>query len=154
MKYLFILFSAATLISCAGNADTDSAKDSTYLTTCTEPVTVGSNADASAPVTQIQWLDSVNQNLASVKKGQVVDIVYRFRNVGNNPLVVESVTAGCGCTVAEKPTEPIAPGGEGVIRGKFDSHNQGPGTMVKNINVISNTDPRSHNLTFNITVTE
>ena len=148
MKYFFILLCAASLISCASDSGKE-ASETNNSEPRTQPV-----PPASAGVTKIQWIDSVNQVLSPIKKGGEVDILYRFRNVGDRPLVVESVTAGCGCTVAERPTEPIAPGAEGVIRGKFNSASQGLGTMIKNISVTANTEERNHQLTFNVTVVE
>ena len=73
----------------------------------------------SSSLTTIQWLDSTYQDLGTVKEGPEVDIAYRFKNTGDKDLVVENVTAGCGCTIVEKPQEPFAPGQSGAIRAKF-----------------------------------
>lgn len=40
---------------------------------------------------------------------------FKFKNTGNAPVSVTRVQSGCGCTVPEKPTDPIAPGASGVI---------------------------------------
>ena len=39
--------------------------------------------------------------------------------------------ASCGCTVPEKPEKPFAPGEEGVIKAKFDSHGTSIGRNKK-----------------------
>jgi hypothetical protein len=54
--------------------------------------------------------------------------------------------------VAEKPTEPIAPGEEGLIKAKFDSKNQTAGEHRKNITVTANTKEQAYYLTFNVNV--
>ncbi len=89
--------------------------------------------------TSIAWIDSTDQTLGTVTAGQVVDISWRFKNNGTKPLVIANVQPGCGCTVAEKPMEPIAPGGEGVIKAKFDSKGQSVGEHRKNLTVTANT---------------
>lgn len=74
----------------------------------------------SSNLTTIQWIDSV-KNLGRITEGQKVQVSFRFKNTGNKPLIIQSVRPGCGCTVADYPKEPIAPGGEGEITGSFDS---------------------------------
>lgn len=40
---------------------------------------------------------------------------FKFTNTGAAPLAITQVHSGCGCTVPEKPAEPIAAGASGVI---------------------------------------
>ena len=109
----------------------------------------------SANYTTIQWLDSTYRDMGKIKKGDMMEITFRFKNTGNKPLVIADVTAGCGCTVPEKPTEPYPPGKEGVIKAKFDSKNQQPGEHTKNVTVTANTSPETyHSLTFRVDVIE
>ena len=61
----------------------------------------------SANYTNIQWLDSTSIKLGKVKKGEVVEVAYHFRNTGDKQLIITDVTAGCGCTVPEKPEKTI-----------------------------------------------
>ena len=104
--------------------------------------------------TTVMWIDSVYTDLGKVKEGAQVEISYRFKNTGVKPLVIANVIAGCGCTVPEKPEEPIAPGEEGVIKAKFDSKGR-KGENRKNITVEANTNPtRSHLLEFRVDVTD
>lgn len=101
----------------------------------------------SANFTTIEWIDPVTQNLGLLKKDQEIEITYRFKNSGNKILIIENVTAGCGCTIPEKPEKPFAPGEEGVIRAKFNG--SGHGTISKTVTVIANTNPqKEHTLTF------
>ena len=87
--------------------------------------------------TTIQWIDSIDQNIGKINQGEVVEILWHFKNTGNKPLIVEKVTPGCGCTGADGPKEPIAPGKEGVITAKFDSKNF-QGTQHKSVTVKAN----------------
>lgn len=105
-----------------------------------------------ANFTSLQWLDSIFTDLGKVEEGKVVEVAYRFKNSGDKPLVIVSVTASCGCTVPEKPEAPIAPGEEGVIKAKFDSKGR-KGPNEKHIYVDANTKPKSgHELSFRVEV--
>lgn len=101
-------------------------------------------------VTTIQWIDSVLDK-GTITEGEKIEIVYRFKNTGQHPLIIKDVRPSCGCTVAEKPLEPIAPGGEGSIKAVFDSQNK-PGPAHKSITVISNTQPEQYALSFTVVV--
>ena len=105
--------------------------------------------------TTIAWLDSTSIKLGKVKKGEVVEVAFRFKNTGDKPLVISNVTAGCGCTVPEKPEAAYAPGSEGVIKAKFDSKNQVPMLHTKPVTVEANTTPsKTHHLNFTVEITE
>jgi Protein of unknown function (DUF1573) len=107
-----------------------------------------------ANYTTIQWMDSTFKDMGKVKEGEVVNVSFRFKNTGDHPLVIASVTASCGCTVPEKPEEPIAPGAEGVIKANFNSDGQRE-INRKNIFVDANTKPsRSHELSFEVALTK
>lgn len=101
--------------------------------------------------TTIQWIDS-SMNYGKITEGQKLAVVYRFKNTGDKPLIITDVHPGCGCTVADKPTEPIMPGREGKITAEYDSQGH-PGEQHKNINVTANTKPnQSFNLVFAVEV--
>jgi hypothetical protein len=106
---------------------------------------------ASAELTTIEWLDSTYSDLGTVKEGQLVEVSFRLRNSGDKNLVIENVSASCGCTVPEKPEEPIAPGKEQVIKARFDSRGK-PGEQHKSITVVANTPEKVYNLTFKVQV--
>jgi hypothetical protein len=101
-------------------------------------------------VTTIQWIDSA-RNYGSVVMGQKLAVAFRFRNSGNNPLIIESVRPGCGCTVADYPKEAIAPGQEAEITGVFDSHDR-EGYQHKEITVKANTPTAEQNISFDVNV--
>lgn len=104
-------------------------------------------ATDSTNFTTIQWLDSTSTNLGKLKKDNSVEITFRFKNTGTKNLIIESVTAQCGCTIPEKPEQPFAPGEEGVIRAKFNG--SGSGSITKQVYVTANTNPtKNHTLTF------
>lgn len=64
--------------------------------------------------------------------------IFEFTNTGTLPLVITDVTSSCGCTIPEKPEDPILPGKTGEIKVKYDTNRVGP--IRKTITVYSNAD--------------
>jgi hypothetical protein len=118
--------------------------------TAVPPVDNITAGTANRPVTTIQWLDSA-KNIGRVSEGEKVEISFRFRNTGTNPLVVNNVVVSCGCTVAEKPEQPIAPGAEGSIKAAFNSQGRA-GTNHKTLTVYTNTPEPTSLLNFEVEV--
>lgn len=142
-KILVILAAAFTVASCNQN----DAKGPT-------PQTAGTAVEAndSASYTSIQWIDSIQQDLGTIKEGQTPEISWRFKNTGDKPLIIENASGTCGCTIAEKPTEPVMPGKEGTIKARFNSEGRlGPNT--KTVMVLANTNKgKEHSLGFTVVV--
>lgn len=86
--------------------------------------------------TTVQIIDSA-YDFGKVAEGGIVQYNYRFKNTGTKPLVITDATASCGCTVPEKPEQPILPGETGFIKVKFDSKGR-VGRANKTITVSSN----------------
>ncbi len=55
-------------------------------------------------------------DVGKIPAGDAYTFYMEFTNQTKKPLVVKHVGAGCGCTVPEKPTEPIMPGKTGKIK--------------------------------------
>jgi hypothetical protein len=94
---------------------------------------------ASTDVTTVQIIDS-SYDFGQVAEGEIVEFNFRFKNTGTKPLVVTNVSASCGCTVPEKPEQPIRPGETGFIKAKFNSDRR-PGEVMKTVTVVSNAQP-------------
>lgn len=112
MKFSLLIVTALILLAC-NSSDKKVANP--------EKADSTKNVIDSTSVTTIQWLDSTEQNLGKAKEGQVLEISWRFKNSGDKPLIFSDVHPGCGCTLADKPEQPVAPGEEGVIKAKFDT---------------------------------
>ena len=101
--------------------------------------------------TTVQWLDST-KDFGKIEEGQKLEVSFRFLNTGDKPLVIERVQPSCGCTVAEQPTAPVAPGAAGVIRAVFNSEGH-VGINHKTLNVYANMkNGQSHPLQFVVEV--
>jgi hypothetical protein len=89
--------------------------------------------------TTVQMIDSV-YDFGKVTDGEKVIYNYRFKNTGSKPLIISSASASCGCTVPEKPEEPVKPGETGFLKVVFNSEGR-VGPTHKTITVISNAYP-------------
>ena len=77
---------------------------------------------------------------------------FAFVNTGGGDLIIQNVTASCGCTAPEWTREPIAPGGKGFVAATYNPAGR-PGPFRKYITVISNSNPGSVRLTISGEVT-
>ena len=68
----------------------------------------------------------------------VQKVVFKFTNVGNAKLVINSAHASCGCTQPEYPKDFIAPGASGEITVTYNGTGKMPGRFKKNIQVFTN----------------
>ena len=89
--------------------------------------------------TSVQMIDST-YNFGKIIEGDKVEYNFRFRNTGKNPLIITAATASCGCTVPEKPDEPIKPGETGFLKVVFNSKGK-MGDIHKEVDVTSNAFP-------------
>lgn len=148
MKY-FALFLPLTVLIYTGCKElpAGSTSASTPATNVAESSLETTPQEDTSKFTQITWLDTVNQTLGKLKAGKEVEIKWRFKNSGAQPLIIEGASASCGCTVPEKPEKPLLPGEEGVITAKFNG--SGSGYIVKQVHVVANTTPsKNHTLSF------
>jgi hypothetical protein len=105
----------------------------------------------STKFTTIEWIDST-KDYGKITEGQKLDVSFRFKNTGDKPLIIRTVRPGCGCTAAEPPKAPIAPGEEGAIKASFNSQGR-EGHNSKDIYIEANTKgTQNHKVHFDVEV--
>jgi len=62
--------------------------------------------------------------------------IFKFKNIGNAPLVFQRISSSCGCTIPKKPEKPVEPGGTGEIEVEYDTKRVG--LFMKAISVVTN----------------
>ena len=62
--------------------------------------------------------------------------IFKFKNIGNAPLVFQRISSSCGCTIPKKPEKPVLPGESGEIQVNYDTKRTG--VFQKAITVKSN----------------
>jgi len=55
-----------------------------------------------------------------------------FTNTGSEPIIINRVTASCGCTATSWTKEPIVPGGKGYVKAEYNPRNR-PGRFNKTV---------------------
>ncbi len=90
-------------------------------------------------VTSLKF-EEVVHDFGTIKEGETVKTVFRFRNTGTNPLIISSARGTCGCTVPEYPRHAIKAGGVDEITVMFNSAGKS-GEQTKAVNVTANTEP-------------
>jgi len=76
----------------------------------------------------------------TVVKGEVVKASFVVKNTGDAPLVISEVRPSCSCTVADKPSEPIAPGKSTTIVAKVETANVSAKSITKSVTLVTNTE--------------
>jgi hypothetical protein len=91
--------------------------------------------------TTVQFYET-KYSFGTVSEGKVVRHAFRFKNTGQNPLMIAKTDVTCGCTVPNFPSEPIGPGSDGEITVEFNTAGKS-GFQQKNIIVHSNALPEA-----------
>ena len=102
--------------------------------------------------TTVEW-EAQDHDFGEISNDTVVKYVYKFKNTGNNPLIVADCKATCGCTVPECKQPPIAPGKSGTIEVKFNSKNKA-NKVSKTVKVYMNTDKAYEEVRFKVFVND
>jgi hypothetical protein len=90
-------------------------------------------------VTKIEFAEP-KYNFGTIKEGEMATHNFKFKNVGEHPLIISDAKGSCGCTVPNWPTEPILPGKEGEIKVQFNSAGK-EGEQSKTVTITANTEP-------------
>ncbi|MEZ5007626.1 MAG: DUF1573 domain-containing protein [Chitinophagales bacterium] len=128
--------------------NTDASAESTQPEVLT-PEDIAKQKIEGLPTTTVEWVNT-EHDFGDIKKNEKVSTTFKFKNTGDNPLIIAEAKAGCGCTVPSKPDEPVQPGETGEI--KVEYNGSGNGKVTKFVNVILNTESQAEKLTITTNV--
>lgn len=120
---------------------------------------VKQNTPPPAPVNQVVnnptsiAFEANAHDFGSIDQNSENQYTFNFTNTGDKPLIIETATGSCGCTVPEFPREPIAPGATSQIKVVYKPGKQ-KGLQNKTITVIANTQPKDTRLNITANVQE
>ena len=77
---------------------------------------------------------------------------FEFTNTGKSPLIIQRVSASCGCTTPDYTREPVLPGKKGLVTAKYSTVAR-PGNFNKTITVYTNVPDTVYVLTIKGNVT-
>jgi len=165
-KLILLLFTAVALTACK---DRDAEKKIAALEArlnslegknpgiTSAPTTPTTATPASADVKPegplpVMVFENTDHDFGVIKEGEKVTHVYKIKNTGEVPLIIQDAKPSCGCTAPDWTKTPIPPGGEGFVKAEFDSNGK-PGAQNKTITVTANTWPKTTRLSFKASVT-
>ncbi|MFN5415963.1 MAG: DUF1573 domain-containing protein [Flavobacteriia bacterium] len=90
--------------------------------------------------------DKIRHDYGNVKPDSENLCKFKVTNTGKNPLIIESVSASCGCTTPHKPEKPIPPGQSDYIEVGFHPKPGQVNEIIKTVTVLANTNPKSSEL--------
>ncbi|MFN4147121.1 MAG: DUF1573 domain-containing protein [Runella sp.] len=129
-RCFFILFSTLLLVSCGSNQDQSAT----------------GSLDDKLP--RMEFLEDIkNFDFGTLKEGQEVEHSFKFKNTGDFPLIINNVSASCGCTIPQWPRDPIGPGEEAAILVRFNSRGK-VGSQLKTVSIFANTNPATTDIQF------
>ncbi|HLT74888.1 MAG TPA: DUF1573 domain-containing protein [Ohtaekwangia sp.] len=103
------------------------------------------------PDASFKW-ESLVHDFGTIKRNVPVSHKFTFTNNGDAPLVISSVQASCGCTVADYSKDPIPPGAEGYVSATYNAATVG--TFNKTVTVNANIPEGAVKLSIKGQVTE
>lgn len=102
----------------------------------------------------ITWEKSTH-DFGDLVQGDKVEHTFKFKNTGNEPLIITNVQVTCGCTTPRGwARDPIAPGQAGEITVAFNSLGK-YGKQEKVVTIVSNAaNPQGAQILFSANVLE
>jgi hypothetical protein len=143
ISLIYILMVAVMLLSCDQKKTATTEEDANNATsTAAVPTSNESQTTpATTPVGAMAKFEfaEMQHDFGNLKEGEVVKHTYKFKNVGDAPLVISNVQVQCGCTTPSYTKTPVPPNGEGTIELQFDSSGKS-GPQHKTATVMANVE--------------
>lgn len=134
MKQFLALCISLVIISCSSNSNQDGLLSTDVVN---NPSTA--NGKAKGPLPDVKF-EKETHDFGDIKSGDKVTCEFKFTNTGKADLIIGNARGSCGCTVPDYPTEPIAPGEDGVIKVAFNSSGKS-GFQTKTVTLVTNCIP-------------
>lgn len=133
MKRLIISLLVIIALSSCGDDNNKLSTDLVNNPNSAEGIKKGNNTPA------IKF-ESTEHDFGKILQGEQVSYTFKFKNVGNAPLIISSIEKTCGCTTPDYSNKPIKPGENGKITITYDSKGH-KGFQNKRLVVKTNTNP-------------
>ena len=100
----------------------------------------------------IMSFDKSEIDYGNILQGSDGTRFFKFKNTGNQTLIIKQATGSCGCTVPKWPAEPIKAGLSGIIEVRYETGRLG--FFSKTVTVETNELSGGHKLTIKGNVLE
>jgi hypothetical protein len=136
MKRVFFVALIA-MVSCKSNTSSNTNSNQLPVSLISNPHTAdGVDTVAAARKPIMSFADTLH-DFGNINENEKVSYDFAFKNTGPTPLIISGAMGSCGCTVADYPHDPIAPGAGGVMKVTFSSVNKS-GHQEKSVSVHTN----------------
>lgn len=102
--------------------------------------TVALAQDDNNPVPSAKFSE-LKHSFGNIPQGVPASTVFSYKNIGKEPLVIETATASCGCTSPEFQKTPVLPGKEGAVKVTYNAAAMGSFTKFVTVKFANNTKP-------------
>ncbi len=141
LNFLSALIVTTLLVSCGGRASSD-INESDNLPAVVE--------DGRVQHANIEFEEDF-VDFGTIRHGEVLSYTFKFKNTGNNTLLIMNIVPGCGCTSTKLSKKVLKPSEEASLEVVFDSRGW-HGSQFKSVTIVSNalTPKRSVTLKVNV----
>ena len=91
---------------------------------------------SSAQAQGILKFEKETHDFGTITEGGQAIYEFKFKNTGNQPIIISNVQPSCGCTTPDWTKEPILPSKSGIVKAVYSSAGR-PGVFHKSITVTS-----------------
>jgi hypothetical protein len=149
LTYLSIILIAISLVGCESDSGKDEqGKFKPELLENPATAQTGSESTSNLPVFEFE---ESSFDFGTIHSGDTVTHIFKFKNVGDQPLLISEANGSCGCTVPKYNKEPVPAGQKGEITVTFYSSGIS-GQAAKTITLLANTIPSTKVLTISAEV--
>jgi hypothetical protein len=78
----------------------------------------------------VMTLEKNEVDYGTIAQGSDPFRIFKFKNTGKSPLVIQNAQGSCGCTLPEYPKQPIMPGEGAEIKVRYDTNRMGDFTKT------------------------
>lgn len=95
--------------------------------------TVSTFAFAQTKLADVAKFKTETIDLGKIKQNSPATATFVVTNIGKTPLIIETASPTCGCTIGDYTKSPIAPGKTGTITATYDG--KAIGIVAKSMNI-------------------
>ena len=92
----------------------------------------------------VEWQEDQDFDFGQLMQGQPEEVVFTFKNVSSDTLVIDNIRSTCGCTAPYWDLTPILPDSTSQITLKYDSYKKG--YFYKKVKVFFNNQRKAETL--------
>ncbi len=89
------------------------------------PASPANRSPGLAGEVEIEWLDTLDYDFGDLLYQEPQTHTFRFRNRGEEPVLIDNVRTACGCTTTEWRDTPVEPDSIGRISVEYDARAKG-----------------------------